>query len=116
MGYPNLSIATCLISIAKKTRGLDEYENIDSINTQSNKNAEYELPQTKNNFIDQNELNDLIRVLDLLKIEAELLSSRLQQWILLAENTTATSFCSWQKNLTVFFSLIGDLSYCSDIN
>jgi hypothetical protein len=57
--------------------------------------------------ITQNELNDLVRDLELPKGEAELLVSRLQQWNLLDDNVKVSAFLSRQKHLAQFFKKEG---------
>jgi len=47
--------------------------------------------------ITQEELNDLIRDLDLPKCKAELLGSRLQQWKLLKESVRISVYCKSTK-------------------
>ena len=47
--------------------------------------------------ITQEELNDLIRDLDLPKCKAELLGSRLQEWNLLKENVRMSVYCKSMK-------------------
>ena len=65
--------------------------------------------------ITQEELNDLVRDLDLPKNKAELLGSRLQQWNLLEKDVTITSYRKRHQELEPFFRKEGDLVFCSDI-
>ncbi|KAL4716297.1 hypothetical protein ACJJTC_014777 [Scirpophaga incertulas] len=51
-------------------------------------------------LIQQNELNDLARDLGLSKQQSELLGSRLQEWNLLAQGTTITSFRKRNANFS----------------
>ena len=58
--------------------------------------------------ITQEELNDLIRDLDLPKCKAELLGSRLQQWNLLKENIRISMYCKRYEDLVQFFKMKSD--------
>ena len=53
----------------------------------------------------QEELNDLIRDLDLPKSKAELLGSRLQQWNLLKENVRISVCCKKHEDIVHFFKM-----------
>jgi len=66
--------------------------------------------------ITQEELNDLIRDLDLPKCKAELLGSRLQQWNLLKENVRISVYCKRYEDLVQFFSMEMGLVACTDID
>jgi len=55
--------------------------------------------------ITQEELNDLIRDLDLPKFKAELLGSRLQQWNFLKENVGISVYCKRYEDLVQFFKM-----------
>jgi hypothetical protein len=55
--------------------------------------------------ITQEELNDLIRDLDLPKSKAELLGSRLQQWNLLKENVRISVYRKRHEDLVHFFKM-----------
>ena len=76
------------------------------------------IPSTSSvpHLINQNDLNDLARDLNLSKNQAELLGSRLQQWNLLAADTKITSFRSRQTTLAAFFEMKETLCYCSNID
>jgi hypothetical protein len=58
--------------------------------------------------ITQNDLNDLVRYLELPKGKAELLALRLQQWNLLDDSVKVSAFCSHQKK--------GNLVACNDVD
>jgi len=67
-------------------------------------------------LISQAELNDLVRDLGLSKSQAELLGSRLQGWNLLSSPTKISVFHSRHEDLTKYFSQVGSLTFCSNIN
>jgi hypothetical protein len=66
--------------------------------------------------ITQEELNDLIRDLDLPKSKAELLGSRLQHWNLLKENDRISVYCKRHEDLVQFFKMERGLVACTDID
>ena len=63
-------------------------------------------------FISQNELKDLVRDLELPKTKSELLSSRLQQWNLLADGVRISKYCDHQPQLESFYFVDGNLVVC----
>jgi len=66
-------------------------------------------------IINQKELNNLCRDLNLSKQQSELLGSRFQQNIL--QKSTKIMYARKRaKNLELFFSITGNLIYCNDIN
>ena len=70
---------------------------------------------TETHLINESKLNDLVRDLDLPKVKAELLASRLKQWNLLQSGVKVCSFCTRQQSLAQFFSMKGGLVYCTDV-
>jgi hypothetical protein len=66
--------------------------------------------------IKQDELNDLIRDLDLPKSKAELLGSRLQQFKLLKENVRNSLYFKRHEDLVQFFKMERSLVACTDID
>ena len=70
---------------------------------------------TKPHLINESELNDLVRDLDLPKVKVELLASTLKQWNLLQSGVKFCSFHSHQQSLAQFFSMKGGLVYCTDV-
>ena len=66
-------------------------------------------------FINQERLNDLVRDLYLSKEKAEILGSRLQQWNLLEQGTTISSFRSRNQNLAGYYASAEKICYCKDI-
>jgi hypothetical protein len=66
-------------------------------------------------ILTQDELNDLVRDLEVSKSKAELLGSRLQQWNLLEKYIRISSFRSHQQ-LVPFFRKEDDLVFCYDVD
>ena len=64
----------------------------------------------------QEELNDLIRDLDLPKCKAKMLVSRLQQRNLLKENVRNSVYCKTYEDLVQFFKMGRSLVACTDID
>jgi hypothetical protein len=58
----------------------------------------------------QNELNDLVRDLELPKVKA-----RMKQWKYLDEGMKISLYCNRQKNLEEFFTMGGTLVACKDM-
>lgn len=75
-----------------------------------------EVPGGEPHKINQRELSDLIRDLNLSKEKAELLASRLQQWNLLQEHVKVSMYRSRQKDVITFFKMENDLVACKDID
>jgi hypothetical protein len=65
-------------------------------------------------LITQSELKDLVRDLNLSKMQAELLASHLQGWHLLQQGVKV-SYRKHQQSLSSFFSKDGKLVYCNDV-
>jgi hypothetical protein len=66
--------------------------------------------------ITQDELNDLVRDLDLPTSKAELLGSRLQKWNLLKENVRISVYHKRHEDLAQFFKMESGLVACTDID
>ena len=60
----------------------------------------------------QNELNDLVRDLELPKVKTELIASRMKQWKYLGEGMKITLQLSPKKNLEESFTMEGTLVAC----
>jgi len=73
-------------------------------------------PAPQPHILTQDELNDLIHNLELSKIKAELLGSRLKQWNLLEKNVRISSFRSRLQQLVPFFRNEDDLVFCYDVD
>ena len=67
-------------------------------------------------ILTQEDINDLVRDLELSKAKSELLASRLQQWNLLQKNVRVTSFCSRHEQFMPYFTKQNDLVFCSDVD
>jgi len=65
--------------------------------------------------ITQEELNDLVRDLDLAKSKVELLGSRLQQWNLLKTNVRISVYRKRHEDIVQFFKMERGLVACTDI-
>ena len=70
---------------------------------------------TEPHLINESKLNVLVRDLDLPKVKAKLLASRLKQWNLLQSGVKVCSFRTRQQSLAQFFSMKGGLVYCTDV-
>ncbi|KAH9631001.1 hypothetical protein HF086_000727, partial [Spodoptera exigua] len=92
--------------------------NVVEYSEESSEDPEF-LPSTSSlgrpHLINQNELNDLIRDLDLSIRQAELLGSRLKEWNLLAPNTNVSVQRKRNKKLASFYSNFENICYCNDI-
>jgi len=64
----------------------------------------------------QDELNNLVLDLELPKVKAELLASRIKQWKYLDEGVKITLYHYCQKNLEEFFTMEGTLVACKDVD
>ena len=64
----------------------------------------------------QNELNDLVHDLELPKVKAELLASRMKQWKHLDEGMKIILYRYRQKNLEEFFTMEGTLVACKNVD
>ena len=80
----------------------------------TSRNKEFSIT-TEPHLINESKLNALLRDLDLPKVKAKLLASRLKQWDLLQSGVKVCSFRTRQQSLAQFFSMKGGLIYCTDI-
>ena len=72
--------------------------------------------ESKPLFINQERLNDLVRDLYFSKKKAEILESRLQQWNLLREGTTISSFRQRNRSLSSYYAIANDICYCTNVD
>ena len=70
----------------------------------------------KLHLITQSELHDLIRDLELYKIKAKLLASRVQQWNVLEDNIRISKYRNRQEELEPFYFMEDYLVACSNAN
>ena len=66
-------------------------------------------------ILSQEDLQDLVRDLNLSKEKSEILASLLKQWIYFKRGVNITSFRKRHSHLAVFFSQEEDICYCADI-
>jgi len=66
-------------------------------------------------FPNQQELDDLVRDLNLSKSSAELLVSRLKEWHLLDPNIRISKYRNRYTTYSQFFSMTEPLCFCTDI-
>ena len=77
--------------------------------------SEFETDDRKSYFINQKDLNDSARDLDLTREKSEILASRLQQCNLLASGFKVTEYRRRSQHLVRFGSMESELCYCNDI-
>lgn len=88
----------------------------DSSNDQSDEhdfNAEF--ANTDPHFPNQRELDDLIRDLSLTKSNAELLTSRLNEWNLLDPSCNTSAYRKRHMTFSQFYNVADALCYCSNV-
>lgn len=94
-------------------------ESIDVHNINESDDVETDLPYTEAKsepqLFTQNDLNDLVRDLNLTKSNAELLGSRLKEKNLLAENTTFYWYRNRETECLDFFSQHESLMFCNNV-
>lgn len=66
-------------------------------------------------YLSQEDLNDLVRDLELPKGKAELLGSRLQQWNLLQRGVQVCQFRKRHEKYSDFYSQQEEVCYCNDV-
>ena len=77
---------------------------------------EADLADDKPHLLQQPQLNDLIRDLQLSKEKSELLASRLQEWNLLEKGTSVSYFRTRHEKLAGFYALENDVCFCTDVD
>jgi len=88
---------------------------ISSFSKESKGDSDFEMENRKPHLLCQADLNDLVRDLNLSKIKAELLGSRLQQWNLLHESTRISVYRKRHNDFSSFYKSEGNLTYCDDV-
>lgn len=81
----------------------------------SDSDDEYKAAESEPKLLSQDDLDDLIRDLDLPKASAEVLASRLQERNLLSPGTIVTRYRYREKEFHKFFTAEAGLVYCCDI-
>lgn len=98
----------------------DDESSDDSDTEMTNSTDLYKQPVLKTlkqpHLLDQQELNDLVRDLELGKKKSELLGSRLQEWNLLAEGTTISHFRVRHAKLAGFYESENNVCFCTDVD
>ena len=77
-----------------------------------NSNLEEKKPYNLN----QKNLNDLIIDLGLTKSNADLLTSRLEQWNLLDDSVQITEQRKWQQSFSSFFTIQNAICFCNNVS
>ena len=94
------------------------YLSEDSATASENSDIDAEYAPTTSaepHFPTKQELDDLIRNLGLTKFGAELLTSRLNEWNLLSDDSKSTAYRKRQLEFSVNFDIIEYLCYCKDV-
>lgn len=94
----------------------DDFEMLEGSSGQSSSSgSEFEEDVSKKPGFSQDELNDLVRDLNLPKISAELLASRLKEKHCLQPGVIITSFRTRESELLPYFSEEDNFVFCNDI-
>lgn len=108
---PTLTSLSMLPEDDMETRTSDELHS----NKCEGRNSDFEEDSATPQRFNQEELNDLIRDLNLSKESSELLASRLKEKNLLYPGTKITYYRNREKDLLPFFSQDNNLVYCNDV-
>ena len=106
-------VCTCSLSFQ-----VEAYLSEDSATASENSDIDAEYAPTTSaepHFSTKQELDDLIRDLDLTKSGAELLTSRLNEWNLLGDDCRSTTYRNRRLGFSVYFDVVEDLCYCKDV-
>ena len=93
----------------------DDSDNGSTAAQESQEDEEADFSDDTPHPFSQNEINDLVCDLNLLKSSAELLASRLKEKNLLSNGTLTTFYCNRHLEFLHFFFEEKDLVYCTDI-
>jgi hypothetical protein len=72
--------------------------------------------EIQQHFVNQQELNDLVRDIKLSKNDAELLASRMRQWHLLNKDVRVCSFRNRSDEFIKFFTVSQELCFCINVD
>jgi len=70
----------------------------------TSRNEEFRIATSEPHLFNESELNDLVSDLDLPKVEAELLASRLKKWNLIQSSVNVCSFRARLQSLAQFLA------------
>lgn len=96
--------------------GIDEQVEFESDEEIVDANDPDYVSEHQPHLLNQSELNDLVRDLELTKEKSELLGSRMLQWNLLAKGTKVTSFRTRHELYAKFFEKKDSICSCKDID
>ena len=111
VNYPNLQSAqrpiphSVDLHVSQPPVNTDDVTDEENLSENSDSDPTFK-PSTSNttpHFLNQNDLNDLVRDLDLSKRQAELLASRLHDWNLLEKNTRISVYRTRHTHFSSFF-------------
>lgn len=95
---------------------LNEDEDQSMTNDNLSEDPSFEMSNTdKPHILNKNELNDLVRDLNLSKQQAELLGSRLRGWNLLQHDTTFCTYRSRHMEFLEYFAFEDDIAFCCNV-
>lgn len=96
---------------SKSSSSSESFSDVHSLST----DPDY-VPEDEPHLLDQAELNDLVRDLELTKEKAELLASRMLQWNLVKSETRVTVYRNRNADMLKFFKKEDSICYCVDVD